>query len=110
MMRRTVYTLSLLVVLFGTVGCATGARTPWGNLDVKAGSGSPCSPVVAPDARSPTLDRRVPIAPPVRPIAPVAPLAPQAALPCVPAAPAADRTVGPCEPVDEPSRALACAG
>jgi len=97
-MRFVVYTLSAVLLLVLT-GCAAGARTPWGNLDLKTGSGSSCSPVVAPESRSPKVERRVPIAPPVLPVAPLAPLDPQAALPAAPSGAAADRTVGPCEPV-----------
>jgi len=75
-MRFVVYTLSAVLLLVLT-GCAAGARTPWGNLDLKGGSGSDCSPVVAPESRSPKQDRRPAI---VRPVAPVAPLAPLACL------------------------------
>lgn len=71
MLRQVVYTLSLLVVLIGTTGCAVAARTPWGNVDLKGGSGNPCSPVAAPESRSPKVERRVPLAPPVAPVRPL---------------------------------------
>jgi hypothetical protein len=94
--------LLLLVALVFVTGCATQARTPWGNLDMKGGSGSECKPWVAPDAGSrqlPALTPRV-----VRPVAPVAPVV----LP-VPAAPvpASAEVTGICWPPTE-RKDLAC--
>ena len=67
------HALLLLVGLTALVllcGCATQVRTPWGNVDMKGGSGSECSPYVAPDAGAGHALRRPA---PVRPVAPVAP-------------------------------------
>ena len=65
------YTLLALFALVLLCGCSTQARTPWGNLDMKGGSGSECKPWVAPDGGSRQLPK---IVRPVRPVAPVAPV------------------------------------
>jgi len=64
-------TLAVLVALVLLVGCSTQARTPWGNVDFKGGSGSECKPWVAPDGGARQLPQMVR---PVRPLVPNAPV------------------------------------
>jgi len=66
-------TLAVLVALVLLVGCSTQARTPWGNVDFKGGSGSECKPWVAPDGGARQLPQMVRPRP-VQPVAPVAPV------------------------------------
>lgn len=69
--------LMLACVLVLLSGCAVQARMPWGNLDLKGGSGSECKPYVAPDSGAGhTLRAPVRVVRPVAPLAPVAPITP----------------------------------
>ncbi len=106
-MRRLCYSASaallLAVALILLSGCATQARTPWGNLDMKGGSGSECKPFVAPDAGR----RQLPKIRPVQPVQPVAPVQPIAAP--VPVPPSVEVSGGRWPPrSDAPVRDLAC--
>lgn len=74
-LKRPLLFLMLACVLVLFAGCAAQARTPWGNLDLKGGSGSECKPYVAPDSGAGhTLRAPVRVVRPVQPLAPLAPI------------------------------------
>lgn len=76
-MKFLLYPLALAAGVIAALllcGCESTARGSWGTLQIKGGSGNPCSPVAAPETRSPRGPR-------LEPMTPLPPMEPEPPLP-----------------------------
>jgi hypothetical protein len=94
-MKFLLYPLALIAGVLSALllcGCESTARGSWGTFQIKGGSGNPCSPVAAPETRSPRGPRLEPMTP-LPPMDPEPPIpAPEVPPPAVEAPPVGDST------------------